>query len=686
MSEDDEPSPDEIDLEDLDLEENSNKSGGEYQPKQIKDYLSNNFLKNTPEERVRQQYVKRLVEEYGYPKENLRIEVPIYIGHGKSEVNDIDTGSPKRADIVIYRNQNDKELNRNHYIIIECKKKDEKSGENQVKSYGNVTRAPIIVWHNGLETRYWSLKTEPNDWEPRAYLPKYGAKYGEKSIKKSDLRPASNLQATFKRIHNDIYANFKTGNKGKVFYQVIYLLFAKIQDEKSNDQICEFVIYDNEFAHITSEGKSDSFRKRIFSLFEAVKHRAEYRTVFDGNEKIEIPLLQVATIVSELEYVTVLNTDVKGEAFQAFLSAYFRGDAGQFFTPDPVKYLTVKILDPKEDELVLDPACGSSGFLVFTINHYKELIKREKNWLDNNGQLLQDFQLSKDQRELLRQRLKNIANTTIKGADFDNDLTKVAKMYMVMVDDGHTGIYTADTLSEISELEKVTNGELKNECADIIMTNPPFGSKGKVKKLEQLNSFDLGHQWNKDPKTGQFSKGEVLKPTKKGGGQVPDILFIERCFNLLRPGGRAGIVLPDGDLNNFSTEFVRNWILERAQIIAVISLPSTAFDPYGAKGIKTSVLFFKRPLNDLSDDYPIFFSNLKNIGYDVSGKVIYKTNEKGEVLDIQGRVIPLRSNGKGKNKKQDEEIIRQTGAIDDDIPDMLSKWEKFRQEFKTYLW
>lgn len=655
--------------------------------KKIIHYLSGKEIDvtNKPEEIIRQEYIKRLVEEYGYPKEAIADEVPIYYGSGKSEVKDIESGKPKRADIVVYRDKKDKESNERPYIIVECKKKDESTGERQVQSYGNVTRCPIIVWHNGLDTRYWKIQKEPNDWEIVGYLPKFGKYYGDKKILKKDLRPATNLQSTFKRIHNDIYANMKSGNKAKVFYQVVYLLFAKIQDEKENNTECEFVIYDREFKEIQDKGDSKSFRERVFGLFERVKTRPEYRNVFDGDEKIEIPLLQIAYLVSELEFVTVLKTDVKGEAFQAFLSNHFRGDAGQFFTPDPLKSFMVDMIDPQLDEVVLDPACGSSGFLVFTIKHYKNILKKRRGWIDKNGNPKDDTDLTQEEREILKLELKNIANVNLKGVDFDNDLTKVAKMYMVMIDDGHSGIHTCDSLLPFKDIEKLTDKDIRKGCANIILTNPPFGTKGKVKKREILVNFDFGHKWSQDI-NGNFIKGDLLESNEKSGGQVPDILFIERCIDFLKPNGRMAIVLPDGDLNNRNTSFVRSWLEKKVQIVGVVSVPSTAFDPYGAKGIKTSVLIIKKPKEALPDNYPIFFSNLECIGYDTSGKIIYVTNDDGEILDTKGNVIEYKMNKKGEKIKQDEEKVLLYGAIKNDILQMLEDWKNFSKKNKSFLW
>lgn len=575
------------------------------------------MVDKTPEETVRQEYIKRLVEEYGYPLEHIDVEV--WIDDGSGKVVDVDTGQPKRADIVVYRSHTRQydEIE----IIVECKKKDIESGERQVKSYGNRTTAEILVWYNGnLPTRYWQRKRKPNTWTPKAWLPRYGETYEDKKIYKTDLRPAKNLVSVFNRIHNDIYANAKSGNKSKVFYQVIYLLFAKIEDELRFEKECNFVIYDREYELIEKGLDSQSFRERIIDdLFASVKKRPQFQDVFDENDRIEIPVLQIANIVSELEYISILDTDVKGEAFQTFLSSHFRGDAGQFFTPDPVKKMVVDMLEPPPNKVVLDPACGSAGFLIFCLNKWKEALKEREGYIDDNGKPKSDHELSESERKHIRAELKLLAKDYIRGIDFDNDLTKVAKMYMVMVDDGHTGIYTINSLLPFDDIGKATNHEISRECADFILTNPPFGSKGKVKQVNILKEYDFGYSWKKV--NGKYIKDKFIGGNKRSG-QTPDILFIERCYQLLRFNGVLAIVLPDGDLTNQNTEFVRQWILEKFQVLAVISLPAHTFDPYGT-GVKSCILI-ARKAKKVPDNYSIFFASINNIGYDIRGRTVYK--------------------------------------------------------------
>lgn len=637
----------------------------------IIDYLTGKEIDVTkkPEELVRQEYIKRLAEEYGYPKNHIAKEVAINAFSGKHI---------GWADIVIYKDE--KQNKDNAYIIVECKKQDRKEGEDQLKDYARLTSCDIAVWHNGSDdTLYWQVIDKPkNKFEPRIYLPRYGEFYGDKKILKKELRPASDLQKRFSRIHDHIYANTKSSDKTWVFNQMLYLIFAKMYDEKQFTDKCEFFINDKEAKEILDRSKSESFRKRLWGLFERVKTDPDFEDVFSGREEIELEQEQVAYIISELEYLSILYTDVKGEAFQAFINNYFRGDAGQFFTPDPIKHLVVKILDPQPDEVVLDPACGSSGFLVAAINHFRNLLKKRDGLTDKDNNPLSDTDIEPKDKKLLAKEIKAIADKHIKGIDFDNNLTKIAKMYMVMVDDGHTGIHTINSLLPFSEIEKATNKDIKREVADVIMTNPPFGSKGKIGRKEILSNFDFGYKWTKDKETGEFKVEKVEKNLvggkKKGDGQVPDILFIERCVELLKSNGRMAIVLPDGDLTNQNTEFVRYWLKGKVQIVAVISLPQETFVPFGA-GVKPSVLIVKKSKPLPEEKYPVFFAEMGKIGYDIRGRKTFKRNEQGEVVNSKGEVI-----------NQSQESIEKYGAVDTDEPVILENWEKFRKDFKKYLW
>ena len=650
--------------------------------KKIKDYLTGKEIDitNKPEEIVRQNMLKVLHKEYGYPKENMATEISIY--SGSSEVSDVTTGKPKRADIVIYKN--DKQDYDEIYFIVECKQEKVSEGEQQAKSYGNNTTASIVIWHNGIDTLIWERQTPTKyGYKKRLYLPRYGEYYGSKKVFKSQLKPAVDLQIKFKKIHNNIYANTKSSDKTWVFNQMLYLLFIKMYDEKLFDEECKFYLGDTEEEEILAKGTSDSFQKRIWQLFDEVKTSAGFSDVFSGREEIELDVEQVAYIVSEIEYLNILYTDVKGEAFQAFINNYFRGDAGQFFTPDPIKNMIVSLLSPEPTRhIVFDPACGSAGFLVSTINYFRELIKKKEGYVDSNGEPLPDSKLSTKEKKLLAGEIKSIAGRNILGMDFDNNLTKIAKMYMIMVDDGHAGIFTNNSLIKLDELQAKT-GRVHAECCHIIMTNPPFGSKGKINRKDILQNFDLGYKWKVEKATGKYSLAEKIEKNllggkKKGDGQIPDVLFIERCYEFLKPGGRMAIVLPDGDLSNVTLSYVRQWLVNHMKVVAVISLPPHTFVPFGA-GPKSSVLVCVKPHSaekSLEETHPVFFAKLHKIGYDVRGKTTYKRDEFGNILDKNENVI----------YDEDEEYLARNAKIDTDIPDLISKWIEFYNKHKNDLW
>jgi type I restriction enzyme M protein len=653
----------------------------EYKRKTIKDYLTGKEIDitNKPEEIVRQNFLKVLNKEYGYPKEHMAREVSIY--SGSSEIKDVITDKPKRADIVIYKDEKQKydEI----YAIVECKQEKISDGELQAKSYGNNTTASIVIWHNGIDTFIWERqKPTKYGYKKRLYIPRYGEYYGSKKILKSELKPAVDLQLKFKKIHNNIYANTKSSDKTWVFNQMLYLLFIKMYDEKLFDEKCKFYLGDSEEDEILSTGTSKSFKKRIWELFDEVKTSAGFSDVFSGREELELDEEQIAYIVSEIEYLNILYTDVKGEAFQAFINNYFRGDAGQFFTPDPIKNMIVHLLDPEPTRhIVFDPACGSAGFLVSTINYFRNLIKIREGFVDEEGKVLPDSKLSTKEKKLLAGEIKSIAGRNILGMDFDNNLTKIAKMYMVMVDDGHAGIFTCNALIKLGEIKNLT-GRVHGECCDIIMTNPPFGSKGKVNRKDILENFELGYKWKLDKVTKYYVLTEKIEKNliggkKKGDGQIPDVLFIERCYEFLKPGGRMAIVLPDGDLSNVTLTYVRQWLSEHMLVVGVISLPPHTFVPFGA-GPKSSVLICIKPKKDeIPEKYPIFFAKLHKIGYDVRGKVTYKRDENGIILDIHNNQI---------DEGADEEYIAKNGQIDTDIPELLSKWDEFRHKHSNLLW
>lgn len=608
----------------------------------ITDFVTGKTLRNTPEEQVRQTYEKRLVEEYGYSKDQIEIEFTVQKGSKRI--------GP--ADIVVFRDPRRK-VQEGIWIIVETKRKERSDGIDQLKTYLSPCKgAKYGVWFNGKEIAYVEVLDEPPYFEEVLKIPKKGETTIRLPLKK-ELKPATELKSVFETCHNYIYAN-EGLLKEKVFNEVLKLIFIKMVDEKSSEEYCRFGITKEEEKEL-KEGKKSKFTERINELFNKVKRR-QYSDVFDPYESINIKPLTLAFVVSQLQDFNLIETpvDVKGIAFQTFVYAHQRGERGEFFTPRPIVELVVDMLRPKDGEMFLDPACGSGGFLVRGMNSIKEDFENRPDI----KKLPEDVK-----REKVKNLIRDYAHTYIRGIDINPDLAKVAKMHMVLYDDGHTGIFTANSLESLDKLNetslKAKSGELKTEFK-VLMTNPPFGSKGKVTDRRILRQFDLGYKWKKDKRTGRWRRTDVLRD-----GQVPDILFIERCLQFLQDEGRMAIVLPNGDLNNSTLEYVREFIKTKARIVAVVSLPVGTFMSAGSNP-QPSVLFLQKlgptRLEELTkSDYPVFMAIAEKIGYDLKTKtapIIYKRTDEGElVLDKDGNP-----------------------TVDTDIPDIANAFYEFKRK------
>lgn len=597
------------------------------------DFITGEAIPNKPENReAKVPFETRLVDEYGYKKDDIQPEFRVQKGSaliGPADIVVFDEGKPHTQDNIL--------------IIVECKKKNRKDGLEQLKTYlAGCENAQYGVWFNGEEVLYLKrLKTAPH-WKETFNIPKKGEILG--LPRKADLNEATELIKLFGIIHNYIYANDGLSSQ-EVFGEVLKILFIKIEDEKdATDKIAKFGISDGEYDAI-SEGKPNNFQKRINDLFEKVKK--SYGDVFNENDRINLKTRTLAFVVGQLQNLDLRHSprDVKGAAFQKFVYAHQRGERGQFFTPDPIVDLVVKFLDPKPNERILDPAVGTGGFIVATMKYVWE-------------KYFSDIKNERDRREAEL----DYAKKNIRGIEINPTLSKVAKMRMILEDDGYTGIFSENSLEDwpivyASAREAGVSGEIGKGAFDLIMTNPPFGSQGKIDDRSFLERFDLGWKWEEE--NGKFKRENQLQ-----NGQVPDILFIERCLDFLRDGGRMGIVLPDGDLTNSTLAWVRDYVKNRARILAVVSLPKETFIPHGA-GVKASVLFLQKfPSKELEvlkkKDYPIFFGIIEKIGYegDKEGKPTYKRDENGELV--------MGDDGKP--------------ALDEDVSEVVEEWREFKKK------
>ena len=441
------------------------------------------------------------------------------------------------------------------------------------------------------------------------------------------LKRAENIFKLFGEIHNHIYANEGLSPQG-AFQEVLNLLFLKIEDEKNPRASSNFYITESELAQFNAR-QGARFCARMNNLFVAAKRA--YSEVFDEHDRIRLKASTLAYVVNGLQHLNLSGSerDVKGIAFQKFLFSSQRGDRGQFFTPEPIIRLCVEFLAPAPDETILDPACGSGGFLVEAMRYV---------WREHTGWI-------EDQME--RRRLeKEYAARHILGMEINSLVAKVSKMRMILEGDRFAGIIKTDALSGWSTLNEAASVQAGIiDCRkrfDIILTNPPFGSQGRITDQSVLKDYLLARKWEK-------TDGELRPSRMQRAGQVPEILFIERCFDLLKDGGRLAIVLPNGHFENSKLDYVREFMRRRARILAVVSLPPETFIPHGT-GVKASILFAQKLEGHASEwaqaaqqrNARIFFARVKRVGYEgnKNGSVVYRRDERGTICrDADGHAL-----------------------------------------------
>ena len=559
--------------------------------------VRNKWIKLTPEEIVRQNFIKSLLEEYNYNLDQIRVEVKVKMGS---------TYAKKRADIVVY-NDNKKQY---EHIIIENKKPNRKDGLDQLHSYMNATGVKFGVWTNG--TPVFQLREDPNMFRNIPNIPGNGESLADvdKPLLRRDLEPIDDLVGIIKDCEDEI----KVGQGVDAFHEMFKVIFAKIYDEKMNlgkaDSKCQFRIGITERPEVAA--------KRIKDLF--IKSRDKWEGVFEEGDKIRLNDYNLIYTASALQksYLLESDADVLGAAFEIMVNPDFKSDKGQYFTPRQVVRMCVEMLNPKEEDRICDPACGSGGFLIYCMDHvYKKI---NEFW---------------DKEDEAADHRKDFAQQNTWGIDYDDRLEKVAKSYMLIWGDGRSNIKCFDSLDYNSWTDQ--NEKLFREF-DIVLTNPPFA--GHQQKPEILNQFDLSFK-------GDPSSNEICARQSKA------VLFIERCLKLLKPGGRMCIVLPQGILNNLNDDYIRNYIEKKARLLAIVGLHENTFKPFTTP--KTSVVFLQKWKKDeYKDDYNIFFAVSKLPGKDKRGNTIYvgektrkgfriksKNNTNNELKEIQTDLLKI---------------------------------------------
>ena len=599
----------------------------------ICDYIDQKIRNDTPEEYVRQNIERRLVLELGYSREQIAVEFPIKIGSAKH-----------RVDLAIFPEKAEHTQD-NISIIIECKKdsvepSNKNEGTEQLKSY--MSACPNAEWGMWTNGRYKAvfrrvIEGRRTFWEEPNDIPSKGgpAEEVDRPTRKA-LKYAveDNLLFSFKICHNHIYVTDGM-QKQPAFFELLKVIFCKIHDERNVPNPLEF--YATAKEKTSNDGRL-TVAKRIGKIFEAVK--ARYPAIFEKNDEIKLNPRSLAYVVGELQRYSFLKTniDVKGKAYEELVGANLRGNRGEFFTPRNVQHMAIEMLDIKLEERVLDPACGTGGFLVIAMN---EMIRRLRAETEATGSAPGEM------RDALTDRIQEVARSCFFGIDINPDLVKATKMNMVMNNDGSGNIFRQDSLLHPHEWEGdfrkqfcralgIDTGDLRGPADlahfDVIATNPPFGSKLPIKDRETLRQYDLGHVWRKEG--GAWQPTEYLQTS-----QPPEILFIERCWQFLKPNGRMAIVLPDAILGAPGLEYVRHWIMRRCRIVASIDLHPDTFQP--GNGTQTSVMILQRKSEDDMEreaiqrklqDYEIFMAQVMAMGHDKRGNLTYKRNEDGELI------------------------------------------------------
>lgn len=568
---------------------------GTEEKRKITYVTSNNHSENynDPEEQVRAEFWAELIYKYEYPAARIKVEVVVP-----------DRLPTDRADIVVFSDDDCKRP----YAVVECKKDGVTDAEFMQaieQGVGNATwvklRAEYVVIVAGgtrrvldVSDKFGAFEREQNILAdlPKAYgKPQafrfYKGSVNEKGETVSDITPVAreDLISAIKKCHQTLWGGGRL-SPPTAFGELCKLIFVKISDEQKPRRRGEPYQF-----QIKTHEPSSKLAERINALYD--EQKVKDPEVFTDSIRVDDRVLR--TVVSHLEAINLNKTDldVKGVAFEQFMDGFFKGDFGQYFTPRPIIEFAVKMTKPEHDWDVLDPSCGSGGFLLHALDYMRKQAKEfyEPGTVDYYT-YWHDF-----------------ASKHLYGIEINDEIARVAKMNMIVHDDGHTNVISHDALDSIDKMHDHNPGFAKDKF-DLILTNPPFGSTITKAEKPYLSGYELGKV--KD------AKGK----SKDRPRQSSEVLFIERIWEFLKPGtGKAAIVLPDGILTNSSSQYVRDFILEKFQLLAVVSLPQCAFAHFGA-GVKASVVFVrKRNVDEVpNSNEPIFMAAPEMIGYDASGR------------------------------------------------------------------
>ena len=556
-------------------------------------YLYQNKQRNyaNPEEQVQAETFLKLVLTYGYDARRIRQFVPVTMGR---EV--------KEADIVVYND----DMCLQPYILVECKREEVSEAEfaqaiEQAYSYAYALPSDVkYVWvTSGIKNEYFAVDKNNNSRVQQPDIPQYGVsqmapyKYvydaeflpeekGKQRFFPLTVIEQSELTKRFKQAHDALWAGGQL-NPSEAFDELDKLIFCKVWDERKPRKMGEpydfqiITVSENEIKdeRLRRQKENDELYKRIIALYE--EGRKKDAEVFRDN--IRLTPEKIRTVVGYLESVNLSETDLdsKGRAFETFMGSFFRGNFGQYFTPRQIVEFVVDVLPIKNDSKVLDTSCGSGGFLLYALNKVRnQATELYPNYKNDARQYARWFPYWHD-----------FAADNLFGIEINEQISRAAKMNMIIHDDGHTNVITSDGLvPDQTIFERTANKGFTYGTFDFIITNPPFGSTIRQTEQAYLKTYQLG-------KKDEDWLAVKAQPETTRENQSTEVLFIEQDYKFLKPGGFLAIVIPDGILTNSSLQYLRNLIEDWFRIVAVVSMPQTAFSANGA-GVKSSVIFLQK--------------------------------------------------------------------------------------------
>ena len=618
--------------------------------------IRNKEILMKPEEIIRQLFIEKLMNEYGYPKDNIVFEHPVKsVGRDKEETD--------FADIVVFTDSSKSQA----YIIFEIKRPEEKESDklkSQLQSYCLVEGASLGALINGDDIEKFYVnnvdkKSKTRSLQEISVLPKYGEDLedvldGERKTLKYLFKHDRLRKDTLKTVITDLEQRFSANDSSdKSFDEILKLIYCKLYDEFSHNYDADYIsreinkqqkkdaalgyyealenVEDDDFKLLEFRAKYHEDENDVFKRIEDLFNDAQdnWKGAFAPNTKLDMQPSTVKSCVLEFQNVRLFNSNLEivDEAFEYLVNKNQKGEMGQYFTPRYVIDMCVKMLNPKKEETMIDTASGSCGFPMHTILHVW-------NKRDN---------LTTAIREPWE---KSYVRDKVFAIDFSEKAVRVGKILNIITGDGHSNVLYLNTLdSDRWEKQFKMNPDWSSKYGDgfrrleglransnsydkfnfdIVMANPPFAGDLDDEKI--LSKYQLSR--NKDGKL-QNKVGR-------------DVLFIERNLNFLKPGGRMAIVLPQGRLNNASDKYIRDFIADQCRILAVVGLHGNTFKKHTAT--KTSVLFIQKWTDEngicpKKDDYDIFFATMQEPSKENTGDKIYVSEHYFDVTNYSYQTI-----------------------------------------------